>query len=739
MDTSTHIVSSINGVSTYNKAGKLKSKYTNDQRLQILGETSEELQAFIELFCPDSPHYAITRAKSTNPRDWTTPKGRVSATDILNHLLGNLLPGKNPRWVAPRSWEATWWVGIDVDLRKGNYTDFTHRCKRIRRALKQLGVCNKHLLVSNTPSGGKHYRFFLTHKIKVCEIENIFRRVGIEECSGKFELFPRTKKGMRLPFGYLPEKQFQQKAWLKFIRDFQKGEFPLVNWWNCVANSLRFLDPHGLPVNPDTRTKTSATAQPLTHELNSCGIPVSDRFGVPKRIRLQKPVTSIPDQDEYIRLLSKNRDEFRATDARRIWELGILDSGTRVDATKKMAWHLCHRKRFAPKEVVRLLVDWVYQTGAQTSHEVQQDLAEGTRKVEEQTREIVAWHAANPPTQHARIVNHSLFSKAEVDEVKLKLLYADVESRQELLEFALNFLRYAKLHGEATLEGWEASITAAKVMRKWPGSGGSKYKQKRDFLEKLGLVIVTRKEWKTRHGGGRARTYLMKVPPTLSAGASLTTAEALQYAQHKISQDQIPSVAAIGNRVQVDSYKRVEEQPKGIGHTEVGNPRDLIQTDHTDLRDRHPDGSRQAGQLQATSVSSSPTTNAFEELQKEFTASARESLRLPYLSESRHANPPPTSPHSPSPLDLASLVELGLSSKALDYLTNRPSQLGIPKAIRLEIERVASKAHRANLSQANTVVESQLPNSRHDSPRPPIPDIGATYANNQPKTPPGYT
>lgn len=739
MSTSTHIVRSINGVSVNNKAGKLKSNYTNDQRLQMLGATSEQLQAFIELFCPDRPHYAITRAKSTNPRDWTTPKGRVSETEILNHLLGDLVPGKNPRWVAPRSWDFTRWVGVDVDLRNEDYTDFQHRCKQVRRALKRLGVCNKHLLVSNTPSGGKHYRFFLTHKIRVWEIENIFRNVGIEECSGRFELFPRIKKGMRLPFGYLPGKDSQRKAWLKFICRYQNGEVPLVDWRICAAKSERHLELHGPRVTSSPQATIASPARPVVQKNRSLRKPAPTIFGVPKSKQLQTSAALTTDQDEYIRLLSKSPSDFTAADARRIWELGILVPGTRVDATKKMAWHLCYRNRLAPKDALRLLVDWVYQSGAQTSQEVQQDLAERTRKVEQQTRKIVAWMVEHPPTQHTKTENHSLFHEAEVDQVSKCLQFADPQSREELLEFALNFLRYAKLHGEATSEGWEASITAAKVMRKWPGSGGSKYKQKRDLLEKLGLIEVTRKEWKTRHGGGRARTYLMKIPPTLCAGASLTTVEALQYAKHKISQDQIPSVAAMGNSVQVDSYKRVEEQPKGLGHKEVGDQRDLIQTDHTDLRDCLPDASRQAGLLQVSSASGSDMTNVVEELQLDYTASARESLRLPYLKESRPSDPPPTSPHSPSPLDLPRLVELGLSQKALDHLTSRPAHIGIPKAIRLELELLASKAHREDLLQAESSVAPDLPNGSHEFSRSPIDDIGATYANGQHHAPPGYT
>jgi len=164
---------------------------------------------------------------------------------------------------------------------------------------------------------------------------------------------------------------------------------------------------------------------------------------------------------------------------------------------------------------------------------------------------------------------------------------------------------------------------------------------------------------------------------------------------------------------------------------EVGNPRDVIQTDHSDLRNCLHDASHQADLLSTPSVQDS--TSMFNELQREYAASARESLRLPYLNESRHSDPSPTSPHSPSPLDLPGLRELGLSERALDYLASRPANLGIPKAIRLEIEQVESKA----LCSAS--VNSLPPTSRDESSQPYLPKQGVTHAHSHTHAQPGYT
>ncbi len=686
----------IHGVSLNTRAGKPKSRYSNEERLQILGATRKDLQDFMELFCPGQPHYAITRAHSSNPRDWTTPKGRVGDTEILNHLLGNLLPGKNPRWVAPRCWEITRWVGIDVDLRNEDYADFFRRCKKVRSALRILGVGDKHLLVSNTPSGGKHYRFFLTSKIRIWEIENVFRTVGIEECAGKFELFPRKNKGMRLPFGYQPGKIFQPQEWLKFIHRYQAGKIPNVRWDICKLKAERYaalnesLTCKNTSNNENHLSQRTGTMDSTPTKKHALG------FGLPKWKKLQASVGLKDSGSEYTRLLSKPATAFTAADAKRIWELGICSLGTRVQATKKVAWHLCHVLRLTLADVIQRLVDWVYQTGAHTSHDVQQDIATKTRRVEQQTKQIVVWTANHPPSKHSQTENHSLLSEAEVDHLLTKLQLVDSGIRQELLCFALNFLRYAKLHGQTTSEGWEASITANKVMRKWPGCGGSNYKQRRDLLEKIGLIQITQKEWKTKHRGGRARTYLIKVSPAMSTGATMTHPEALCYAEKRRANEPSTETKVTSKSVTIDSYKRVEEttQPEWemVGEYQK-NPSELDTlknkgTSNTNHGLKHV--------LRNPSNNHSSVADMIEKLKKGYHATAKEFLRFPNQNmpqqENSFVNVSQNSPEDAAPLDLRRLRELDLSQRTLDYLSSRPANCGIPKAIRQELETVQALA-----------------------------------------------
>jgi hypothetical protein len=280
-------------------------------------------------------------------------------------------------------------------------------------------------------------------------------------------------------------------------------------------------------------------------------------------------------------------------------------------------------------------------------------------------------------------------------------------------------------------------------MRKWPRSSGSKYKQKRDLLEKLGLVEVTRKEWKSRCGKGRARTYLFKVAPSLSGGASLTTEEALRYAnqaKEEATHEQVPSTEASCNCVQVDSYKRVEETTQRIGLLEVETQRDLTDSDHKGLKH---DSTETPQQGENAAAQCTAQSNVFDELRQEHLSAARKQLRLPYLNKSPRETFQPTDldtmcPQSLLPLDLASLVELGLSPKALDYLTNRPPQLGIPKAIRLELELLAGKTHRERLSLSD-ILREPPPLVGRSLPNPLQPERGTTYAYSQPNAQRGYT
>ena len=645
----------LNGISLYTKTGRPKSHFSDQERLRILGATEDDLDAFIALFCPDRPHFAITRAKSDDPRNWTTPRYRLSMRDVMNHLLGNRLPTKNPRWVAPRCWEVTRWVGIDVDYRNGQKRDFIRRCRMLRKVLRMLGISGKHLRVDCTPSGGKHYRFFLTHPIRVLEIEHLFRLVGIEECPGKFELFPRQTKGIRLPFGYLPDREFRDKAWLDFIRKYQQGEIPLVNWKSLRRKAEKYAKLHGLFGVGSKRagqpaSTTNVPSSRTTPSNNGRAVPM---LGIPRQKRAQRAAVADATLVEYQRLLGMPPGQFTSADAERIWQLGICEPGTRVEVTKKLAWHLLYVRHLPRETAEKQLTEWIYQTGARTSEDVKQDMRQHTRRVEKQTRQIVVWTAAHPPTRQNASNNPAKYSREEVEYLHQFTQRAPADLKSSLLCFALNFLRYAKLHGMATPEGWVACIAAAGIMRKWPGCSGSQYKKNRDFLESAGLIVMAEREWKTKHGGGRARAYLIQVQAKLSTGADLGTDEALHYAKSLDCQGETTRNGCFCTSASNDSYKRVatETQRTSKMAVEIG--------EGENERGRLPSGKREQEDP---------------------------ALKQPLPREEKEV--PAAPPLIIDPSDLQVLKERGLSEKAVKFFSVTRVQMGIPKAFIRDLERI---------------------------------------------------
>lgn len=537
-------LSEINGISVLTRSGKLKSRYSKSERLQIIGGTPEDLKDYIELFCPDRPLYAKTRGKSDDPRDWSTPIGRLTEDEVVKHLTGNLIPGIIPRWIAPRSWEVTTWVGIDVDFR-GDRADFVKRCKLVLESLEKAGITKKHILKSITPSGGRHYRFFLDRKVRTWEIENILSRIGLHESSGQIEIFPRTTKGMRLPFGYVPGQKHDPNQWLKFIRKYQAGRVPKVNWreFDRHTEEISQLDQSTANLNG-----IESEHQPVTRlksrRVNSCSL------GVPRSKQLSSDNNN--DKIRYQDLLS--RPFGHVSDAKELWNLGIQTPGTRTEATKRMAWHLIHAKSIQSEQAMKLIVDWVYETGKETSQDVQQDLTNDTRCVEDQTKSIVEWMVLHGNASEVYSKDLTFISTHEIQAI-CEILEDEIQN-DRLVASALRFLRFAKLHGNDCEDGWEVQIAINGVVRKWPECRGSNYyKPIIDSLVEKGLIIRTREKRQTGNGTGRPRTYKIHVAPSLRSEANLTHDEAIEYINQKVvspnSADQTASTACI----EPDTYR----------------------------------------------------------------------------------------------------------------------------------------------------------------------------------------
>lgn len=537
-------LSEINGISILTRSGKLKSRYSKSERLQIIGGTPKDLEAFIALFCPDAPLYAKTRGKTDDPRDWSTPRGRLTEDEVVKHLTGNIIPGITPRWVAPRSWEVTMWVGIDVDFR-GDRADFSKRCQFVLSALKGVGITGKHILKSITPSGGRHYRFFLDRKVRVWEIENVLNRIGLYESSGQIEIFPRKTKGMRLPFGHVPGQTHDPNQWQSFIRKYRTGRFPKVIWRDFLQRTKEIAQLDESTANQSgIESKHQPSARLKSRRAIGCSL------GVPRS--KQSSPDNKKNKIRYLELLS--RPFGHVSDAKELWDLGIQAPGTRTEATKRLAWHYIHAKSIHPEEAAKQIVEWVYETGKGTSKDVQQDLTNGTQYVADQTKSIVEWMVLHGNASEVYSKDLTFISTHEIHAI-CEILEDEIQN-DRLVASALRFLRFAKLHGNDCENGWEVQIAINGVVRKWPECRGSNYyKPIIDSLVEKGLIIRTREKRQTENGTGRPRTYKIHVAPSLRSEASLTHDEAIEYIYQKADSQNAADQSASTVYTEPDTYR----------------------------------------------------------------------------------------------------------------------------------------------------------------------------------------
>jgi hypothetical protein len=253
----------INGVPLLTRAGVPKSRYFFEEKLRILGCTEGQLRAFADLFAPRKFDYAVTRARSGNPRDWSGGRGPLTLDRVARHLLGARLPGVNPQWVAPRGWDWTLFVAVDVDNRGGT-EEFLSRCRKLETAFAALEIPPESRLVVPTPSGGRHYYFFTSARIRTAEIAPTLALAGIVARKGKFEIFPSPTQGLRLPFGHIPGNPHAPEEWLSFLARYRGGALPSVNWEQCkhlarVQARRRSNQRHLFPEEPDEQEPRNRT------------------------------------------------------------------------------------------------------------------------------------------------------------------------------------------------------------------------------------------------------------------------------------------------------------------------------------------------------------------------------------------------------------------------------------------------------------------------------------------------
>ncbi|MEO2037063.1 MAG: hypothetical protein ABGZ35_33740, partial [Planctomycetaceae bacterium] len=499
----------LNGVALYTKTGTPKKRFNEDERRQIHDATPDDLKAFMNLFCPRG--VTFVRTSGGAPSDWTTPKSRDCKTgdwkdacctekDVLRHLQAELFPGQLPVWTGPRSWDQTAFVCIDVDAH-GETEDFHKRCDILQKTLYRLGITEDAWLVSNTPSGGKHYRFFLKYPVPCDGIRWLFQSVGIRHSPGQFEIYPNTSQGVRLPFGHIPGQTTKPGAWVDWIRRFQSGEIRKI-CWSSVERRAEKIETEIItrPVSPQKRTRAIKPSK----------TPLSVR---PSQIESKpNPSRHIPPESlaRYRSILMSDRRSVQQI--QELEQLGICEPGTRAKATTMLAWNLVCVRRLSPDQATGHLNSWAYKTGNGISKDVTSDLRNKTSRVAEQNASIVAWvsskNEGRKGNQRRTPSNTAVFTDEEIRLIANHFIrHPELQKIPRCLEFAFRVLEFAKSHGTPVKFGFKAYMSVDGIIRKWPKCSGNTYKPRRDALIESGLLSVEEKKRQTNDKSGRPIGY----------------------------------------------------------------------------------------------------------------------------------------------------------------------------------------------------------------------------------------
>ena len=551
----------INGVALYRRDGRPRRHFGEEERLAILGGHEEELDVFLTLFARRQVPFIVQKETAGERTGWDTVRHRLRRDDVVKHLLADRLTGTDPVWYGTRAWEKTPFVAIDVDLRD-DHDDFWHRCHEVETALLVLGIPRRSLLAQKSPSGGRHYYFFPHEPVPTEEIQPVLELVGLRHCKGKYEAFPSETQGFRLPFGHVPGQPHDPNAWLRFIRAYLSGEFPRVNWSRCRK-----------------RAEGSARRR-LENMVTHSIIPArqaTGRSSGPLRRRAEPshgaPATQSPSGEE----LCGRRPEPRVSrvrspvDVEHLRRVGIEAEGTRVQWTKYVAWNAIFVRGMSVDEASDEITELVYRTGKETSKDVRRDLAEGSRRVAEQTREIVEWFATQ--RDEGGHQGGRRFSPREIDKVIDRVLLLPAEARLPRLRFVVDFLNFAKRNGSKQDDGWACCPSVRGIIRKWNGCSGMRYKPHLDWAMKVGLIEMIREKWQSKGRKGRARTYAIHIPSRPYEERTLTYSAAIEYGKNRITQPDASQAAAFLGLNESDTYKKIVTPKEGDNESETSNPR----------------------------------------------------------------------------------------------------------------------------------------------------------------------
>ncbi len=546
------------------RAGLPKQRYSLNDKLTLLDSQSNReatlsrIEDYRRLFAFRVTNGIITK-RGQGPRAWTAFRGVLGDNEIIRHLLVDRLPGRQPVWYGARSFSTSLFLCLDVDTDRSpepilasthdieqlptdmlileqhrNETKLTHeparpsfsrRCSQVERAFRRLGINPenpKSVLIQRTPSGGRHYYFFLDAPYHLDQYHDLLNAAGLSHVSGEIEFFPSTKQALRLPFGLIPNHPHDPSAWIQFIDDYRNHRIIRHSLADLYDNLAKHHASQTRRI--ESRKKSAKISSPTEPTLFMMGIPKAARIHPTQLHSL--PVA--PSNARYQELLDGTNTP---AEAEELMSMGIRLPSTRTIVLKHLAAHLIWFKHLSSTDATQILNEWALDP-RHVSKDILNDLTHCTTAVAQQINYLCQWYEQRKKTLDVQNPgDNPQFSLAELQPLHQSLAGLTQEDRIKQAEFLLHFLRFAKRHGTPTEEGsaWNAAPAVRQVIRKWPHCSHMQYKDRMNQAVSTCIIHEIKGPWHHSNGPGRATTYRISVPVIPKIKWVLSYEAALDY------------------------------------------------------------------------------------------------------------------------------------------------------------------------------------------------------------------
>lgn len=535
------------------RKGTPKKRFTTDEKLQLLDPlasieaTGKRFKVFADVFAFNRWKAIMTRAGG-GPSDWRAIKGKLGDNCIIRHLLADQIPSYSPQWVGTRSTSDTKFFCIDVDSDGHGRADapaeshstvpsFAERCYEVEWRLACLGIHvddPTHTLVTQTPSGGRHYYAFLDEPRLLNQVKYLLQAAGFRHHPGQIELFPSRSHGLRLPFGHTPGRKTNPNAWIRFVDRYRGGKvhcFSLEELYENLETPQRLPPPRVAGITGAGRYRPepghmpqpqhgTGGDDPTGRAISRPGpAPAPRRAATPRRFQKQRKAAEDTATTEKYWTILENGITCKE-DAQIILSKGVLKYGTRTKLLEMLVRHMVWFEGKSEAATRKALTDWIYDS-RNRSHDLEKDRENNTQTVETHIANLCRWYAEKRANDRptADDACKMMYFDRELEALRSAIESLPRRAKRTVVPFLLHLVHFSQRFGTRSEDGssWEVFLAINSVVRKLPGCSGMRYKQRFGDAERIGILKLIREKWQNPRGTGRPRTYRARIPESHSS------------------------------------------------------------------------------------------------------------------------------------------------------------------------------------------------------------------------------